>query len=79
MSTLVDPEYSPASTGKEEFLSLIPNIFNPAKPLPLNLTPEETLHVYDVLCSMREQKALEKEEEERALYSGSVNLIPPDL
>ena len=81
LSTLVDPHYVPGVRGEHEFLGLIPNVYNPAIPLPLSLTPEETMAIYDVLYQMRSQKkqpTQEAEKEEHALYEGSINPIPPD-
>ena len=81
MSTLIDAQYAPGRCNANEFLGLIPNVYNPTIPLPVNLTREETMAVYKVLHQMRSQKRAEiqaAEQEERSLYGSSMKQIPPD-
>ena len=84
MSTLIDPQYVPGTCRKNEFLTLLLNVYNPGIPLLLNVTPEETMAMYETLFSMRAQKQqtkrqrLQDQQAEQALYGGSMNPIPAD-
>ena len=82
MSSYIDPQYTRVRADNE-FLAILPNVYNPSIPLPLNVTPEETMAMYDTLFRMRaekeaEKRRKEKDEEERKLYCGSLKQIAPN-
>ena len=74
MSTLVELRYAPLPRSENEFLAFIPNAYNPRRPMPINLTHEEIMLVYDTQTTGQQQIMAE----ERDLYGGSVNPLPPD-
>ena len=79
MSTIVEPQYAPLPRVANEFLAFIPNAYNPRRPLPINLTHEEILLLYDTLHQHRQTTQQQQiMAEERDLYGGSVNPLPAD-
>ena len=77
MSSYIDPQYTPVPGSENQFLALMPNLFDPRKPVPLNVTPDEISVMYDTLIRHCELE-MQREMEEKALYQGSTNPIPAD-
>ena len=77
MSSFVDAQYVPVPQAENEFLAFMPNVFNPRKPMPMNMTHEEIVLIYDTLNHHRQRQA-QAQQKERDLYGGSVNPIPRD-
>ena len=68
MSTIVDSEYSPqfSSDGKG-YLGFIPNLYDPVRPLPVNMTPQKLLKMYEILF----------DDEDAQLYGEQTTTTPP--
>ena len=79
MSTIVAPQYAPIPLAENEYLAIMPNICDMRKPIPLNVTPEEVMLMYDTLMRHRQQvAAVPQDPKERDLHGGSVNPLPND-
>ena len=59
-------------------MGFIPNLYDPAQPLPVSMTPEKLLKVYEILYSEPEQEEDVYTEEERALYGEALAMQPPE-
>ena len=83
MSSFREPQYSPPQNNADQFLGILPNIYNPARPLPVNLHPVQIMKMYEILdMSPQECEQMmaqqQQAEDDRDLYGGSTNPIPPD-
>ena len=91
MSTLVDPQFPRKNPNGQ--LCLVPNIYDPRRPLPVDVPPNKIPALYQLLLSddlaiqqqqlqeqqqQQQQQQRAQEDEERALYSGSTNPLPAD-
>ena len=71
MSTIVDSQYSPSTSADGKgYLGFIPNLYDPVRPLPVNLTPEKLLKMYKILFD-------EPTDEDAAPYGESAQPAPP--
>ena len=75
MSSFIDPQYVPVPRAQNEFLAVLPNVFDPTIPVPMNVTPDEVNIMFDALLTHR-QKQQQMQAEECNLYGGSTNPIP---
>ena len=72
ISTIVDLVYTPsASSDDKGYLDFIPNIYDPVRPLPINITPEKLMKVYQIMFE-------EEPGEDAALYRESTTNTPPE-
>ena len=83
MSSFLEPQYAPLTKNRDEYLGILPNIYNPGWPLLVTLHPYQIMRMYDILHWSKEEcdqmmSATEGEDEDRDLYGGSTNPIPPD-
>ena len=56
MSSYIDPQYAPGVRGPNEHLALLPNIYNPKILLPMNVTDDETIAIYEAINHIRAEK-----------------------
>ena len=81
MSLLIDPKYP--RRNKKGQLCLVPNVYNPQRPVAVDVPPQKLPALYQLLLTDevptdQQQQQLSASEEERLLYSGSTNPLPAE-
>ena len=72
MNTIVDSQYTPSTSADGNgYLGFIPNIYDPVRPLPVNMTPEKLMKIYQIMFEEEEK------DEDAALYGDSTVSAPP--
>ena len=77
-SALIDPQYTPNMTAEKGMMAFLPNLYDPARPLPVSLTPEKLINIYELLYGVHDQPTTQEQEEDRALYGDSATNIHPE-
>ena len=80
MSTLVDPQFPRRNPEENGDLAIIPNIYDPQRPLPVMVTQDKLPKLYELFfgeewVKQQQQQAAARQAEESALYGGSTNAV----
>ena len=82
MSMFIKLQYAPPTNTPNQFMGILPNMYNPGRPLPVTLHLYQIMRMYDLLhlsaTECDQMMARMEDDEDRDLYGGSMNPVAPD-